>query len=73
MGAWSEFAFASVLIDSSENKTATIGLVNLNDQFSASFDKVGAAAVLISLPILVLFTLGQKYFQKGLLEGSVKG
>ena len=73
VGAWSEFAFASVLIDSSENKTATIGLVNLNDQFSASFDKVGAAAVLISLPILVLFTLGQKYFQKGLLEGSVKG
>ena len=73
VGAWSEFAFASVLIDSSSNKTATLGLVNLNDQFSASFDRVGAAAVLISIPILVLFSFGQKYFQKGLLAGSIKG
>tara|TARA_B110000263_G_scaffold242853_1_gene248859 strand:- start:611 stop:1462 length:852 start_codon:yes stop_codon:yes gene_type:complete len=73
VGAWSEFAFASVLIDSSANRTATIGLVYLNDQFNASFDKIGAAAVLIGIPILVLFSFGQKYFQKGLLAGSVKG
>jgi multiple sugar transport system permease protein len=73
VGAWSEFAFASVLIESVENKTVTLGLVAFLDYFTLEFNRVGAASALVALPILGIFLLGQRYFVRGLLAGAVKG
>lgn len=73
VGAWSEFAFASVLIESTENKTVTLGLVAFLDYFTLEFNRVGAAALLVALPVLAIFIVGQRYFTRGLLAGAVKG
>ncbi len=73
VGAWSEFAFASVLIESTENKTVTLGLVAFLDYFTLEFNRVGAAALLVALPVLAIFVAGQRYFTRGLLAGAVKG
>jgi ABC-type sugar transport system, permease component len=73
VGAWSEFAFASILIESVEKKTVTIGLASFVDYFSLDFNRVGAAAALVALPVLLIFGVGQRYFSKGLLQGAVKG
>lgn len=73
IGSWAEFAFASILLETPEKKTVTLGLVNFVDYFTLEFNRVGAAAGLIALPILLLFFLGQRYFQRGLLQGAVKG
>lgn len=73
VGAWSEFAFASILLESTENKTVTIGLASFVELFSLEFNSVGAAASLVALPIMVVFFFGQRYFTKGLLQGAVKG
>lgn len=73
VGAWSEFAFASVLIESTENKTVTLGLVAFLDYFTLEFNRVGAASALVALPVLAIFLVGQRYFTRGLLAGAVKG
>jgi multiple sugar transport system permease protein len=73
VGAWSEFAFASILIESNSRKTVTIGLASFVDYFSLDFQRVGAAATLVALPILAIFLFGQRYFTRGLLQGAVKG
>jgi multiple sugar transport system permease protein len=73
VGAWSEFAFASILLESTANKTVTIGLASFVELFSLEFNSVGAAASLVALPIMVVFFFGQRYFTKGLLQGAVKG
>lgn len=73
VGAWSEFAFASILLESTENKTVTIGLASFVELFSLEFNSVGAAASLVALPIMIVFFFGQRYFTKGLLQGAVKG
>ncbi len=73
VGAWSEFAFASILIESSRNTTVTIGLASFVDYFTLEFNRVGAAATIIALPVLVVFFFGQRYFTRGLLQGAVKG
>lgn len=73
VGAWSEFAFASVLIENPSRGTVTIGLVAFTDYFTIAFNRIGAAATLIAVPILTLFTVGQKYLTRGLLAGAVKG
>lgn len=73
VGAWSEFAFASILLESSANKTVTIGLASFVELFTLEFQKVGAAATLVAMPIMVVFFFGQRYFTRGLLAGAVKG
>ena len=73
VGAWSEFAFASILLETNENKTVTIGLANFVEYFSLQFNLVGAAASVVALPILLIFFFGQRYFTRGLLQGAVKG
>jgi multiple sugar transport system permease protein len=73
VGAWSEFAFASILLESPESLTVTIGLASFVDYFTLEFQRVGAAATLVALPIFVIFFYGQRYFTRGLLQGAVKG
>ena len=73
VGAWSEFGFASILLESSENKTVTIGLASFVELFTLEFNMVGAGAMLVAMPIMVLFFFGQRYFTRGLLQGAVKG
>lgn len=73
VGAWSEFAFASILLESNENKTVTIGLASFVELFTLEFQFVGAAATVVALPIMLVFFFGQRYFTRGLLAGAVKG
>ena len=73
VGAWSEFAFASILLESNENKTVTIGLASFVELFTLEFQYVGAAATVVALPIMLVFFFGQRYFTRGLLAGAVKG
>ncbi|NJN05120.1 MAG: carbohydrate ABC transporter permease [Rhodobacteraceae bacterium] len=73
VGAWSEFAFASILIETVDKKTVTIGLASFVDYFSLEFNRVGAAASLVALPVMLLFLFGQRYFSRGLMKGAVKG
>lgn len=73
VGAWSEFAFASIILESNENKTVTIGLASFVELFTLEFQYVGAAATIVALPIMLIFFFGQRYFTRGLLAGAVKG
>lgn len=73
VGAWSEFAFASILMESSDSKTVTIGLASFVELFTIEFNRVGAAASLVAMPIMLVFFFGQRYFTRGLLAGAVKG
>ena len=73
VGAWSEFAFASILMESTENQTVTIGLASFVELFTLEFQFVGAAATIVALPIMLIFFFGQRYFTRGLLAGAVKG
>ncbi|UWQ19820.1 carbohydrate ABC transporter permease [Jannaschia sp. M317] len=73
VGAWSEFAFASILLESNDTKTVTIGLASFVELFTLEFQFVGAAATIVALPIMLIFFFGQRYFTRGLLAGAVKG
>ena len=73
VGAWSEFAFASILIETVDKKTVTIGLASFVDYFTLDFNRVGAAATIVAIPIMLIFFFGQRYFTRGLLQGAVKG
>ena len=74
LGSWSEFAFASILIESKELRTAPVSLAEFVLRFkSVDFNRIGAASVMMSAPLVALFFLIQKQFVRGFHAGAVKG
>lgn len=74
IGTYSEYVISSVFLQSPGNFTLAIGLQSfLTNQFAAHWTLFAAAAVLASLPIMLIFMMLQKYIQNGLTAGGVKG
>jgi multiple sugar transport system permease protein len=72
-GVWNEYFFAFVLLSSQSNMTLPIGMtfMVLNDIFQ--WPDMMAAAVLITLPVVIPFVYTQRYMVEGLAAGGVKG
>lgn len=73
MIAWNEFLYALVFLYDSNKFTMPLGLVRLYQSYHTSWDLVMAASVIITVPIVVLFLSFEKYLEKGLVAGGVKG
>lgn len=74
IGTYSEYVISSVFLQSPDNFTLAIGLQSfITNQFSAHWTLFAAAAVLSSIPIMIIFMALQKYIQNGLIAGGVKG
>ncbi|MDW6004696.1 Maltose transport system permease protein MalG [Vibrio mangrovi] len=73
-GPLGDFILATTILRTPENYTLPIGLYNLVvEKMGASYTTYAAGAVLISLPVAILYLSLQKYFVSGLTAGSTKG
>lgn len=71
---WNEYLFATTFMLSEKSYTLAGGLYQLQaDDYSRSWPLFSAAAIMVSLPILVIFFCIQKYMVSGLTAGGVKG
>lgn len=71
---WNEYLFATTFIMKEENYNLAGGLYQLQaNDYSRSWSLFSAAAILVSVPILILFFSIQKYMVSGLTTGGVKG
>lgn len=74
ISAYSEFIFTSAIIKDGELKTIATGLKQfITGNFSGRWTQYSAAAVMSSLPVVILFLFSQQYIAKGLVSGAVKG
>jgi arabinogalactan oligomer/maltooligosaccharide transport system permease protein len=73
MTAWNEFILARVLLKNADHLTWPIGLFNLIKDFDAEWGAYAASAVLITIPVVILFLFSSKWLISGLTLGSVKG
>ena len=73
MWTWNEFLLALVMIQSDELRTAPLGLA-LFAGATRSQDPTltAAAAVLVALPIMVVYVFLQRSFIRGMFSGAVK-
>ena len=69
--AWGEVLFASVLTTDS-TRTLAIGLRNYASQSNVYWNQLMAAAIVVSLPVVVAFLALQRYIVRGLTTGGVK-
>jgi len=73
-GPLGDFALSSVLLRQPEYYTLPIGLYKLvTDKMGASYTTFAAGAILISIPIALVFLSLQKHFVSGLTTGGTKG
>ena len=72
--AWNEFLFALVFTSSERNKVLTLGLATWIGQDNIySWGMLLAAAVMITIPVLVFYLLVQRQLVVGLAGGGMKG
>lgn len=71
--SWNEYLLTSTLLQGEENFTATLRYMNLNGMFSRDFAVIMAGAVIMILPMLIVFLLLQRKFIEGMSAGAVKG
>lgn len=71
--SWNEYLLSSTLLQGEKNFTATLRFLNLNGTFSRDLSVIMAGAVIMIIPMVVLFILLQKKFIEGMASGAVKG
>lgn len=69
-----DFILPSIVLRSPENFTIALGLFNfINDQFSNNFTRFAAGAILIAIPVAVIYLFLQRFLISGLTAGGTKG
>jgi arabinogalactan oligomer/maltooligosaccharide transport system permease protein len=72
LSAWSEYIVANVVLSSPEAFTWPLGLNDLIGTFTTDWGKYAAGALIVTLPVLILFVSQSKYLVGGLTIGGVK-
>ena len=73
LNSWNEFLIAATFLQKADKVTAVIGFYLLSGQYSSDWGEIMAAALIIVIPVVVLFVAMQKRFIEGMAGGSVKG
>lgn len=74
IATYSEYVITSIFLQTPGKMTLALGLQSfISDQFAAHWTMFSAAAVISSLPIMVVFMCLQRFIQNGLVAGGVKG
>ncbi|GBF73662.1 hypothetical protein PA598K_01970 [Paenibacillus sp. 598K] len=74
IAAYSEYVITSIFLNNPANHTLALGLQTfITNQFAANWTLFAAAAVLASLPIMLMFLFMQRYIQNGLASTGTQG
>ncbi len=69
--SWNNFLLPLVMVTDEKFRTAPLGLAFFRGEYSTNFPLMAAAAVMISLPMVILYFFLQKSFIQGMTSGSV--
>jgi multiple sugar transport system permease protein len=71
--AWKEFIFAYIFLSKDRLYTLTIGMAQMVVGDVLPWGELSAAALLMSIPVAILYIVGQRFMVAGLTAGAVKG
>ncbi len=72
VGAWRELTGPLIYLDSVEKQTLELGLSTYNSLRAQEWHLLMAGSVLVTIPLIVLFFVGQRYFVKGITMSGIK-
>jgi ABC-type glycerol-3-phosphate transport system permease component len=69
---WNELLIALVFLQKDELKTLMVGIAALRSRNYVDIPATMAGLFIATIPIVVLYIFGQRYFIRGLVSGAVK-
>ena len=72
LSQWNSFVWPLVVTQSSSMRTVPLIIAVLNGQFGSNFAMVMAGALVVTLPMLIVFLIFQRQFIKGVFLTSVR-
>jgi multiple sugar transport system permease protein len=72
IGAWNEYVYAYTFLSKQDTMTLPVGIQRFFTEFATDWPGLMAATFMMSVPVVVLFLVLQKYFVRALTEGAVK-
>ena len=72
MGSWSEYVVAAIILQDPKLYTLPLGLKSFQASLSTQWGLYAAGAVVVSIPVGILFISLSKFLVSGLTMGSVK-
>lgn len=72
MSTWNDFLWPLIVMLREESYTLPVALANLNGQHPTSFGLLMAAAVVVVLPVILVFLLAQRYVIQGIATSGIK-
>ncbi|MBC5690601.1 carbohydrate ABC transporter permease [Mediterraneibacter sp. NSJ-55] len=73
MQAWNNFLFANTFLSSMEKQTLIIGMRNLFTSQDYVWGRMMVASLLTAIPVIIVFSLVERFISGGRLDGGVKG
>lgn len=73
MSAWNEFILAATLLSREDAFTLPVALQRYVGEHGASWGHFAAGAIVVSVPVMILFYVAQRHIVSGLTAGGVKG
>jgi len=70
--AWNEYVYALTFLNDERKLTLPVGLQRFFTEYATNWPGLMAASFIMSVPVVVLFLILQKYFVRALTEGAVK-
>ena len=73
--SWNDFFYAFFLLSGEDKQTLPLGLfaVVSSNSHSTNWNYVFADVVVVSLPLVLVFVLGQRRILAGVMAGGIKG
>jgi multiple sugar transport system permease protein len=72
-GAWNDFLWPLIVTNTEGTRTLQLGLQVFQDQNNADWALLMAATTLVSVPVIVVFLIGQRYLVRGIAMTGLKG
>jgi multiple sugar transport system permease protein len=71
--AWKEYLFALALTTDESREVITVALSNMFSEDRVAWNDVMAAAVIVSVPALLIYSFLERHMVRGITAGAVKG
>ncbi len=71
--AWNEFLFATTFLLTPDTQPVTVVIPNFASQYTTDYGAQAAAAVVVTVPLVIMVLIFQRRIVSGLTAGAVKG
>lgn len=73
MNTWNELLFANTFVDDEAYRTLPVGIMTFVGEHSTNWGLIGAALVIATIPIVIIYFILSRQIQTSMTVGAVKG